>query len=343
MTVLNLCISLIFVFLIFAVVVSGIQEWWAQYRGMRGKWLRLGMMRLVDDNDLFVRILQHPLVGGLYQDPTARGKPPSYVDPANFALALAAVMLRRAALLPPPAGQPTAASNGQNAPQRLTFQSLRDAAQVLAAQKSSTADSVLPILDNANGDLAVALKGLETWFSSGMDRVTGWYKGAAQRRIFVIGFVAAAIGNVDAIAIFKALNSEPTLAAQIADNAANVVASGRLGPIDAEKLNQGDISMEQAQAVLKMALTLPIAKLPLGHTCLSAGARLPTEGVAFPSAVKACRDDFVEKLHAWPISEWLMHALGWLLTAIAGTLGAPYWFSLLSKITGIRGSGPKPQ
>jgi hypothetical protein len=31
-----------------------------------------------------------------------------------------------------------------------------------------------------------------------------------------------------------------------------------------------------------------------------------------------------------------------LLTAFAGTLGAPYWFSMLSKITGIRGSGPKP-
>jgi hypothetical protein len=342
MTILNLCVSLVFVFLVFAVVVSGIQEWWAQYRGMRGKWLRLGMMRLIDDNDLFVRVLQHPLVGSLYQDRAARGKPPSYVEPSNFALALAAVMLRRASLLTPPSNPEMPASNGQGVADGLTFQSLRKAAQVLAAQKSSAADSVLPILDSANEDLGTALKGLETWFSSGMDRVTGWYKGAAQRRLFVIGFIAAAIGNVDAIAIFQALDREPTLAAQIADNASTVVDSGRLGPLDAEHLQRGDIAPEQAQAVLKWALALPVGKLPLGYGCLAASSEPTANGTMVRSAISACTAELMTRARTWPPSEWFLHALGWLLTAFAGTLGAPYWFSMLSKITGIRGSGPKP-
>ena len=34
--------------------------------------------------------------------------------------------------------------------------------------------------------------------------------------------------------------------------------------------------------------------------------------------------------------------LGWLLTAAAGTLGAGYWFGLLTKAINIRGTGPKP-
>ena len=34
---------------------------------------------------------------GLYRDPKVRGKPPSYVEPATFALALANVLVRRGA------------------------------------------------------------------------------------------------------------------------------------------------------------------------------------------------------------------------------------------------------
>jgi hypothetical protein len=331
MSILNFCISLVFVFL-----VSGIQEWWSQYRGMRGKWLRIGMMRLIDDNDVFVRVLQHPLVGGLYKDRAARGKPPSYLEPSSFALAVASVMVRRAALLAP------ANANATSAPV-LTFETLRNAASTLAAQKSSTADSVMPILDNANNDLALALKGLETWFSSGMDRVSGWYKGAAQRRLFVIGFIAAAIGNVDAIAIFQAVDREPTLAAQIAEHATAVVDSGRLGPLDARQLQSGEITPEQAQAVLKTALALPSGKLPLGYACLTAGSAYSDADGVPRSALGACKAELLAHWHGWSASEWLMHMLGWLITALAGTLGAPYWFSVLSKITGIRGSGPRPQ
>ena len=65
MNALNVCISLVFVFLIFSIVVSGVQEWWAQFRSLRGKWLRLGLLRLIDDDALFVRVLRHPLVGDL--------------------------------------------------------------------------------------------------------------------------------------------------------------------------------------------------------------------------------------------------------------------------------------
>ena len=34
--------------------------------------------------------------------------------------------------------------------------------------------------------------------------------------------------------------------------------------------------------------------------------------------------------------------LGWLLTAFAITLGAPFWFDMLKRVINIRGSGTKP-
>jgi hypothetical protein len=36
------------------------------------------------------------------------------------------------------------------------------------------------------------------------------------------------------------------------------------------------------------------------------------------------------------------HAIGWLLTIVAVSLGAPFWFDLLQRLINIRGSGTKP-
>ncbi|MBK7407801.1 MAG: hypothetical protein IPJ40_06805 [Saprospirales bacterium] len=36
---------------------------------------------------------------------------------------------------------------------------------------------------------------------------------------------------------------------------------------------------------------------------------------------------------------WLHKAFGWLVTAIAISLGAPFWFDMLRKMVNIRSSG----
>ena len=38
----------------------------------------------------------------------------------------------------------------------------------------------------------------------------------------------------------------------------------------------------------------------------------------------------------------ILHLLGWLLTAAALSLGAPFWFDLLKKFINLRGAGQKP-
>jgi hypothetical protein len=37
-----------------------------------------------------------------------------------------------------------------------------------------------------------------------------------------------------------------------------------------------------------------------------------------------------------------MAVLGWLLTGIAITFGAPFWFDLLGKVSNLRAAGAKP-
>lgn len=40
--------------------------------------------------------------------------------------------------------------------------------------------------------------------------------------------------------------------------------------------------------------------------------------------------------------QWFLKALGWLITALAVVLGAPFWFDLLSRFTNVRFSGAPP-
>ncbi len=42
------------------------------------------------------------------------------------------------------------------------------------------------------------------------------------------------------------------------------------------------------------------------------------------------------------ISSWMLALLGWLLTGAAITLGAPFWFDLLGKVSNLRAAGVKP-
>jgi hypothetical protein len=39
---------------------------------------------------------------------------------------------------------------------------------------------------------------------------------------------------------------------------------------------------------------------------------------------------------------WVAAVFGWTLTAVAVTLGAPFWFDLLGKVSNLRAAGPKP-
>ena len=39
---------------------------------------------------------------------------------------------------------------------------------------------------------------------------------------------------------------------------------------------------------------------------------------------------------------WVAAVFGWTMTAVAVTLGAPFWFDLLGKVSNLRAAGPKP-
>ena len=335
---LEVAIGLLVVFLIFSIAVSGINEWVAQASGRRGEFLRLGVMRLINDQAVFYRVLHHPLIGSLYRERAAQGKPPSYIEPKNFAVAIADVLLARA----------NGAPSAHLEPFTLNVAALQAAIRspVLASSPVSTA--LAPILDRAQGDLEKALADIEAWFNCGMDRVQGWYKGHANRALFVIGLIVAAAGNIDTIEIYHALNSSAPLRAAMTAAAENITSTGKIGDIavqdsQAHALTGDEINSLRRETSSILAAAAP-STWPIGYACLNAELQQSPSSTAPLNANtwKSCAQEFTTTVKARSASAWLVKLAGWMLTAFAGTLGATYWFQLLCKAINIRGAGRKP-
>ena len=70
------------------------------------------------------------------------------------------------------------------------------------------------------------------------------------------------------------------------------------------------------------------------------------EGAAETADSLRVRDNILESfplgwegVSDWGVGGWITHALGWLFTAAAVSLGAPFWFDLLSRVARLRGTG----
>ncbi len=187
-----------------------------------------------------------------------------------------------------------------------------------AAKKVTTAAGEVPVVGeklkeiaerftkSAAGDAEAARKEVEQWFDSSMDRVSGWFKRRTHRMMFAVGIVMAITLNIDSIRIIKYLNTNKAARQAIVNSAASI----------SENVEQTGTPKERLQANLD---ELDRYGLPVGWEFLD--------------------DDKSEYTPQWI---WFLRVLGWLMTAFAVSLGAPFWFDILNKIMVIR-STVKPR
>jgi hypothetical protein len=190
--------------------------------------------------------------------------------------------------------------------------------------------------------LAAARRNVEQWFNDAMDRAGGWYKRHTQLWLGLIGFLFALALNVDTITIATALWRDPTLRQNLVEQAQKV----QLPAADAE---QPSSSSEAAQAIrdlnakLSQDLRLPIGWRIESHHLQGAEVctllpQQPEDMWGIPNGA-----DCVQILEAVPNPNvgLLSKLAGFLITAVAVTQGAPFWFNLLQK--SLRLAGKKPE
>ena len=173
--------------------------------------------------------------------------------------------------------------------------------------------AICTLVKQAGGNMAATRSAFEAWFDDGMDRAAGWYKRKTQFVLFAIGLAIAVSLNVDSIAIGRTLWISPALRSySVAAAEQYARTQGALTPKASDDLS-----------------TLESLSLPIGWN----PAKLPW---------METRVEGTTATQQFSRTRLLVVLSGWFLTAVAMTLGAPFWFDLLNQIMVIR-STVKPQ
>jgi len=164
-------------------------------------------------------------------------------------------------------------------------------------------------LEDAEGNLEKARDNVEKWFDASMDRVSGWYKKQTQWILLALGLLLAVGLNVDSLRIASALYRDDALRAAAVKQAESV----------ADKYDAGDPNSAKALGCDAPAAATAAARAEAVASC----AKGRVDAIGYPIG--------------WDKQQFEWNALaGWVLTALALSLGAPFWFDLLNKMMIIR-------
>jgi hypothetical protein len=194
---------------------------------------------------------------------------------------------------------------------------LEDRIELLSANLSR---SLNLLLHESQGDLEKFRANIETWFNDSMDRVSGVYKRKVQYALFFLAFLLAAFLNIDTIVLANRLSHDSALRAALVASATSAANQ----PAPQGESGAATTVPQQEAALATTIRELDQLSLPIGWQGPGADLTLPVLSAA----------------GLWDCSE--RHIVGWVLTAFAATLGAPFWFDLLNRFVNIRSAGRVP-
>ena len=309
-----------------------------------------------------------------------RTKLPTYIPSRNFALALMDLILPGTQIPPPPkspsasppasAPAPPSGLSGAAGAAPASFdvkldkvpdppkapdpgsslRELRD--QVVTTNLLKAAPqarkALITLIDAAGNDAARARQNIEDWFNASMDRVSGWYKRRAQIFILIIGFVVVVWLNGDSIAIVRALNSDKALRElTVAEATKYLEAATSPSPTPPQSPPQSPSSTPTSSP---SATPTPECPTPAcdkdknSAECKLQQNKCQLKELGLPLGWNSPDDARRQMPKNWDdvYKQVRWHLLGWLLTALAISLGAPFWFDILNKFIVIR-STVKPK
>ncbi len=374
--ILDVAVGLVLAFLSVSLIASAVREIIEMLLKSRAMDLERGVRELLSDPAVTQKVFDHPLIkslyGGVYSlanlKPArgffggagpgksmpvgARRSLPSYIPANQFAVALIDLVTQGKF------AEPNVAPAELQAP--LTVADLRTAAASI--QNDYIKRALLSAVEMAGDDIEKVRANLESWFNGTMDRVSGWYKRRTQFILFAIGFGAAVVLNVDAVTIAQRLGSDEALRRAVVASAATIVQSGEAavqvksataappatageapaapGPAagDGQAAAAGQSTKSEAPDIAAELKSIAAIKMSLDSIGVPIGWQYWF--VPVPQAENNCRPAGTTCALTYNWASWstLRILLGWLITAFAVTLGAPFWFDLLNKFMTLRGT-----
>ncbi|SPE30069.1 conserved hypothetical protein [Candidatus Sulfopaludibacter sp. SbA6] len=163
--------------------------------------------------------------------------------------------------------------------------------------------SLLAVIQSTDKKIEDAQKAIEAWYEDHMDRVSGWYKRKTQLWTLIVATIITVATNADTLHVASRLWLEPTLRSQLVEAARNPPSVPANPGV---KSNQVPTASDQAAETLGVVL-----------------------GWKDTGDLKDVR-------------KWAERIVGWALTILAVSLGAPFWFDVLNRFMNLRSAGNSP-
>lgn len=304
--VLGVAIGIVLICLLLSIIASHLRELAAAFTAQRALVLEKAILKMVGDPTIYAKFVGHPLIETISFEPSK-----------IFGISLSRKSRPRPSYIPSPLFT------------RVLLVSLAeihnvDSTDVTTVVKSLPEDSFLKkklsaITLGIENDAKACMLAVDQWYDGTMDRVNGLYKRHTQMWLLALGMVLAVAFNANLFNITQRLWTSKDARDAVTATAQMYSCKGdqpcTLPPYEAAR---NDIQHSLG------------AELPLGYDWgyvrryWMAGADLEHKGIAAIAF------------------HWAFNVVGWLLMAIAVSLGAPFWFDMLNKLVNLRLSGQKP-
>lgn len=310
-------IGLAFLYLLLALIVTTLQELAATWLRFRARDLYAALADMlasrnahgsVEHAQLLQQFYEHPLIKNLCQRKALSNLHhlPSYIPSRTFALALLDVLQKQVPVSDATQVRPLL-SDLEKTVGEIPIPALKESLLLIIRNADLFADRV-------DSKANAIVSSIETWFNDRMARLSGWYKRRAQIVSLVLAGALAFATNADTLHVAKSLWANASLRESIVARAQAFVAqppAALASPISddkaAERADPTADAKKLQNELAHDAAALQGSGLPLG----------------------------------WQIPPDRWSILGWLLTTLAVSLGAGFWFDVLSKALQLRGTGPK--
>ncbi|GAA3844664.1 hypothetical protein GCM10022226_79770 [Sphaerisporangium flaviroseum] len=326
----DLAIGLVLAFLLFSMLVSGLNEGLVRLLGIRGKFLWAYLRDTLDGPDGKKSWIPSTIGEVFGRLPFSKDARPAFSD------------------LPAPV-QSTATTWSERLYERLreidhrkdgktSIASIPPGSFAMAVMEIVTGEGGVPTLlaklkeghsplygplngvwDTAEGDLDAFRKGVEKWFDGEMQRLTMLYRRYVRWVIAALGLVLTLVFSMDSLEYGRAILTDNAIRAQVA-----ATADGGVRSVSGLRDKCPDHPNDPYACVTEV---------------LSAPAFVQIVGNA-PVSVKI--PDTGSPKWSWNGGEWLQrmvtpgHWPGFLLTFFALLFGAPFWWDIFRRLTGIR-------
>lgn len=331
--VLDVVIGLVFIYLLYSLMVTLIGEIISSNINLRGIILLKSIKRMLNDSGTYKgsfaqKFYAHPTIKYLAANNIISW--PSYISADTFSTTVISLLRKRK----------TASTVMEEIKIGVFCHDFKSAPE--------TRRQLLGLIEEANGDLDTFKRGLESWYNETQDRATGWFKRRMQLILFIIGFVIAALFNINSFKIAQILTNNNEARYKVLAMASDSATKAGLEKIVVQEQQrkqeqwkrEGKVDSTKAPAASGMD-TMPYHQ----YKELTSYSEQLTDilGLGLKSApayhiIIACIDIPIPK-HFFP---WNKDFWGILITALALSLGAPFWFGLLNKLLVLKGSGKNP-